>query len=58
MIRRKAQRSVSNAGSHNMHPPAGRSHKNDAQTAGENARDLKGRKGQYGAAGDSPLTKK
>lgn len=32
--------------------------KSGGQTAGQSERDPKGRKGQYGAAGDSPLIKK
>jgi 5-methylcytosine-specific restriction protein A len=32
--------------------------KRGSQTPGQNARDPKGRKGQYGGAGDSPLIKK
>ncbi len=32
--------------------------KGRSQTRGQYERDPKGRKGQYGAAGDSPLTKK
>ncbi|MCL4401155.1 MAG: hypothetical protein M1436_00625 [Acidobacteria bacterium] len=40
----------------NMEPPRGR--KSTGQTNGQFERDPKGRKGQYGGAGDSPLIKK
>jgi hypothetical protein len=37
---------------------AAQSRKSTGQTEGHYTRDPKGRKGQYGAAGDAPLTKK
>ncbi len=36
----------------------GKARKSSGQTEGQFSRDPKGRKGQYGGAGDSPLTKK
>ena len=41
-----------------VHAQAGRSRKSTGQTNGQYERDQKGRKGQYGGAGDSPLIKK
>lgn len=58
MGRSKALKSKTGPGTHGMHPPAGRSRKSDAQTQGQFSRDGKGRKGQYGGAGDAPLIKK
>ena len=40
------------------HGSSGRARKSSGQTEGQFGRDSKGRKGQYTAAGDSPLTKK
>lgn len=51
-------RIVSKTGLHGVHPQAARGRKSAGQTEGQFARDMKGRKGQYGGAGDSPLIKK
>ena len=40
------------------HVQTGKGRKSAGQTQGQFERDMKGRKGQYGGAGDSPLTKK
>lgn len=45
-------------GAHGIQAPAGRGRKSTGQAEGQFRRDPKGRKGQYGGAGDSPLTKK
>jgi hypothetical protein len=58
MARKKFAKSKAETGTHGMHPRAGWSRKSSAQTAGQYSRDTKGRKGQYGGAGDSPLIKK
>jgi hypothetical protein len=42
----------------NLPRTKGRARKSEAQTAGHYQRDPKGRKGQYGGAGDAPLIKK
>jgi hypothetical protein len=57
-MKRKTKTQSTETGAHRMHPPAGRSRRNSGQTEGQYARDAKGRKGQYGGAGDSPLIKK
>jgi 5-methylcytosine-specific restriction endonuclease McrA len=49
---------VENAGVHGVHQQAARGRKSAGQTEGQFARDPKGRKGQFGGAGDSPLIKK
>jgi hypothetical protein len=51
-------RIVDNAGMHGIHRQAGKGRKSLGQTEGQSGRDPKGRKGQFGAAGDSPLIKK
>jgi hypothetical protein len=51
-------RDIEGAGIHGVHQQAARGRRSAGQTEGQFARDPKGRKGQYGAAGDSPLTKK
>jgi len=51
-------RDVENAGTHGVHSQAGQRRKSTGQTVGQFSRDPKGRKGQFGAAGDSPLIKK
>jgi hypothetical protein len=51
-------RNVGNAGMHGVHQQAGRGRKSSGQTEGQFSRDGKGRKGQFGGAGDSPLIKK
>ncbi len=43
---------------HGIHKQAAQGRKSAAQTEGQFGRDMKGRKGQYGGAGDSPLIKK
>lgn len=45
-------------GAHGVHARAGHGRKSTGQTEGQFGRDPKGRKGQFGGAGDSPLTKK
>jgi hypothetical protein len=50
--------SLNNAGAHRVHDHAGHGRKSTGQTEGQFARDPKGRKGQYGGAGDSPQIKK
>ncbi|HXS96733.1 MAG TPA: HNH endonuclease signature motif containing protein [Candidatus Limnocylindrales bacterium] len=51
-------RNIANAGMHGVHKPLDPSRKSTGQTDGQFDRDMKGRKGQFGGAGDSPLTKK
>ncbi len=51
-------RIVRNAGMHGVHQQAAQGRKSTGQTEGQFGRDTKGRKGQYGGAGDSPLIKK
>ena len=51
-------RIVANAGSHGIHLQVGHSRKSAGQTEGQFGRDMKGRKGQFGTAGNSPLIKK
>jgi hypothetical protein len=51
-------RLVENAGMHGVHNQMSRGRKSSGQTAGQFERDPKGRKGQYGQAGDAPLIKK
>jgi hypothetical protein len=46
------------AGAHGIHSATALSRRRMGQTEGQFAKDPKGRKGQYGGAGDSPLTKK
>jgi hypothetical protein len=57
---KKAHKSkiVENAGMHGVHKQAAQGRKSAAQTEGQYGRDMKGRKGQFTAAGDSPLIKK
>ena len=47
-----------NPGTHGIHNHAGQGRKSAGQTPGQFGRDTKGRKGQFGGAGDSPLIKK
>jgi len=51
-------RIVENAGIHGVHVRGAHHRKSAGQTEGQFARDFKGRKGQYGGAGNSPLIKK
>lgn len=51
-------RNRAEAGMHGMHQQAAQGRRSAAQTEGQFGRDTKGRKGQYGGAGDSPLMKK
>jgi len=51
-------RNVEKAGMHGVHSQTALSRKSAAQTVGQFGRDPKGRKGQFGGAGDSPLIKK
>jgi hypothetical protein len=51
-------RNVMGAGTHAVHPASDPPRKSTGQTEGQFSRDPKGRKGQYGSAGDSPLLKK
>ena len=51
-------RLVENAGMHGVHKQAGRGRNSTGQTEGQFGRDMKGRKGQFGGAGDAPLIKK
>jgi len=51
-------RNVENAGMHGVRAQATHGRKSSGQTEGQFARDTKGRKGQYGGAGNSPLIKK
>lgn len=49
-------RTIKGAGAHSVRTSGSR--KRVGQTEGQSGRDPKGRKGQYGAAGDAPLIKK
>jgi hypothetical protein len=51
-------RIVAGAGMHGVHQQGAQGRRSAAQTEGEFGRDNKNRRGQYGAAGDAPLTKK
>ncbi len=51
-------RIVQNAGMHGVHEQAAQGRRSAGQTAGAFGPDMKGRKGQFGAAGNSPLIKK
>jgi hypothetical protein len=54
-------RIIQNAGMHGVHgvhQQAAQGRKSAGQNEGQYMRDMKGRKGQYTAAGDSPLIKK
>ena len=51
-------RIVENAGMHGIHQQAAQGRKSAAQTEGQFGRDTKGRRGQFGGAGDAPLIKK
>jgi hypothetical protein len=51
-------RIVENAGMKGVHQKSAQGRKSTGQTEGQFSRDPKGRKGQYGAAGDAPLIKK
>ena len=51
-------RIVANAGLHGIHLQAGHGRKSTGQTEGQFSGDVKGRKGQFGGAGNSPLIKK
>jgi hypothetical protein len=51
-------RNVANAGMHDIHQQAAQGRKSGGQTVGQYGRDMKGRKGQFSAAGDAPLIKK
>jgi hypothetical protein len=51
-------RNVANAGMHGVHDQAAPGRKSTGQNDGQYMRDMKGRKGQFTAAGDSPLIKK
>jgi hypothetical protein len=51
-------RNVDNAQLPGMNQMAAKGRKSTGQTGGQFERDPKGRKGQFGGAGDSPLTKK
>jgi 5-methylcytosine-specific restriction protein A len=53
----RLKRGMEASGSHGVHgEPHAR--KSEGETAGQYERDRKGRRGQYGSAGNSPLTKK
>ena len=51
-------RNVPKAGLHGVHLQTVPGRKSAGQTSGQYERDMKGRKGQYSGAGDSPLIKK
>jgi len=51
-------KNTENAGMHGVHKQAAPGRKSTGQTEGQYARDTKGRKGQFTAAGDAPLIKK
>ncbi len=51
-------RIVKGAGNHGVRQPPARARKSAGETEGQYARDPKGRRGQYGAAGNAPLIKK
>jgi hypothetical protein len=51
-------KNTENAGMHGVHTQGARGRKSAGQTEGQFSKDPKGRKGQYSAAGDSPLIKK
>jgi septum formation protein len=51
-------RTPENAGIHGVHKRAGHGRKSTGETEGQFARDSKGRRGQYGSAGNAPLIKK
>ena len=57
---KKAHKSriVPNAGMHGINNQVAGGRKSTGQTEGQFSRDAKGRKGQFGGAGDAPLIKK
>ena len=52
------RKQAKDAGTHGVHERKGHARKSEGETVGQYARDPKGRKGQYGMAGNSPLIKK
>ena len=52
------KKDIENAGMHGVHPPIAGARKSTGQNDGQYMRDMKGRRGQFTAAGDSPLIKK
>ena len=57
---KKAHKSrvTKNEGMHGIHQQAAQGRKSAGQTEGQFGRDMKGRRGQFGGAGDAPLIKK
>ncbi len=51
-------RNVKGAGAHGVHPVPDPARKSTGQIEGQFSRDPKGKRGQYGSAGNSPLIKK
>jgi hypothetical protein len=51
-------RNVEKAGIHGVSSQPARHRKSAGQTVGQFGRDQKGRRGQFGGAGDAPLLKK
>lgn len=51
-------RNAAATGTHGVYGARDPARKSSGQTEGQFSRDLKGRKGQYGSAGNSPLLKK
>lgn len=52
------KKNIENAGMHGVHQQVAAGRKSAGQNEGQYMRDMKGRKGQFTAAGDSPLIKK
>lgn len=57
---KKAHKSriVPDSGTHDVHLSGGHARRSAGQTEGQFARNNKGRRGQYGGAGNPPLIKK
>jgi hypothetical protein len=57
---KKAHKSriIADAGVRGIHPQTGQGRQSSSQTERQFGRDMKGRKGQFGAAGNPPLIKK
>ena len=57
---KKAHKSriVPDAGTHGVHTQPGHARRSTGETEGQYQRNIKGRRGQYGGAGNAPLIKK
>jgi hypothetical protein len=53
--RKVRRRRLESVGLHRVHKQIGHGRKSTGETEGQFARDLKGRRGQYGGAGNPPL---